>query len=266
MADNSNIEGCVVVTGAASGIGRSICNELDKRGFRIALWDIEKEQLYETKAALSGQHKSYIVDISDYETISQIVPQVEAELGPINILINNAGINLGPCLFKKEPRENWMKVVNVNTIGLLNVTSIIYPLMAERKFGHIINISSVLGQEAQEVHVVFGAGKHFMEGFSQGLRKEGLPDNIKVTVVRPGSTRTNLGAWKVNDGKTKAVDEESKDIQDKHVQMLEERGLPWLTDPDQVGKIVAEIATFPKEVNINELNITSVGHPNILHF
>ena len=48
--------------------------------------------------------------------------------------------------------------------------------------------------------------------------------------------------------------------------MLEKRGLPWLTDPDQVGKIVAEIATLPKEVNINELNITSVGHPNILHF
>ena len=79
-------------------------------------------------------------------------------LGPIRCLVNNAGINLGPCLFKNEPKEvfnkqyekslkslsqNWMKVMNVNTIGMMNVTSAIFPLMAARKCGHVVNISSV---------------------------------------------------------------------------------------------------------------------------
>ena len=88
----------------------------------------------------------------------QAVTKVESELGPITCLVNNAGINLGPRLFKTEPREvsilylpsyfsmhpkNWLKVVNVNTVGMLNVTSTIYPLMASRKSGHIVNISSV---------------------------------------------------------------------------------------------------------------------------
>ena len=106
--------------------------------------------------------------------------------------------------------QNWLKVVNVNTLGMLNVTSAIFPLLAGRKFGHVVNISSVCGQSVIENHVVYGAGKYFIEGFSQGLRREGLRDGIKehntcfirvmthilsvkVTVIRPSAVRTGLG-------------------------------------------------------------------------
>jgi len=171
----------VVVTGAASGIGRAVSIELEKRGHVTALWDMDKEALQQLDEELgvTNKQRCYVVDVTNPAAVCEAVASVEATLGPIQCLVNNAGINLGPCLFKNEPRENWLKVVNVNTIGMLNVTSAIFPLLAGRKFGHVVNISSVCGQSVIENHVVYGAGKYFIEGFSQGLRREGLRDGIK---------------------------------------------------------------------------------------
>jgi len=264
------MSGCVVVTGAASGIGKAICQELNKKDFVIALWDIDMVALQKlcVELGVSYTERASVVDITSYDQIVQAVTKVEAEIGPITYLVNNAGINLGPRLFKTEPRENWLKVVNVNTIGMLNVTSTIYPLMASRKSGHIVNISSVCGKHVLENHVVYGAGKFFLEGFSEGLRREGLRDGIKVTVVRPSATITNLGARGADTNMAHAanvpkveMDPESELVQNEILDMLNARNLPWLMDAEEVGAAVAHVLTLPENVVINELNISAIGFP-----
>merc|ERR1712142_364867 len=231
-------------------------------------WDRDKEALQKlcVELMVSYEERASIVDITNYEEVVQVVTKVEAELGPITCLVNNAGINLGPRLFKNEPRENWLKVVNVNTMGMLNVTSTIFPLMASRKSGHVVNISSVCGKSVLENHVVYGAGKFFLEGFSEGLRREGLRDGIKVTVIRPSATITNLGA-RENDGNKSItahvahvdLDPESEAVQNEKRHMSNARNLcnlPWLMDAEEVGKVVANVLTLPDGVVINELNIS----------
>jgi len=258
--------GCVVVTGAASGIGRAISIELNKKGFVVALWDKDKDALQKlcSELEMSFEERATVVDTTNYGVLQEAVSKVEDQLGPINILVNNAGINLGPCLFKNEPRENWLKVVDINMVGMLNVTSLIFPLMAARKSGHVVNISSICGKSVLRNHAVYGAGKYFLEGFSEGLRREGLLDGIKVTVVRPSATRTQMGATSTRDKTSEdfvGMDPESQAVETELLDTLNGRGLPWVMDADEVGKAVAEILTLPKDVVINELTISAIGFP-----
>lgn len=257
----------MVVTGAASGIGRAISIEVARRGFVTALWDVDQAGLKQLKAELceaGAKHRYYVVDITNAEQVSETVAQVESNLGPITCLVNNAGINLGPCLFKNEPTENWMRVVNVNTVGMLNVTAAIFPLMAGRKAGHVVNISSVCGKSVLENHVVYGAGKFFLEGFSQGLRREGLLDGVKVTVIRPSAVKTSLGACSARSTDHSSfvqLDPESKEVENETLRRITACNLPWVLDAEEVGKVVANVIDLPASVAVNELNISAIGLP-----
>lgn len=255
--------GCVVVTGAASGIGRAICVELNRKGFVAALWDINKAGLEKLSEELCVPYKERcsVVDITNHHQVAEVVLKVEAELGPITCLVNNAGVLGTPCLFKNEPIENWLNVVNVNNIGMLNVTSTILPLMAGRKSGHIVNISSIAGKSAIETRAVYSAGKYFIEGFSQGLRRECLRDGIKVTVIRPGAVNTNLGASSTRSKDNEDMDPESKLVNNEYVDRILAHNLPWVMDAEDVGKAVVQVLSLPDSVVINELNISAIGLP-----
>merc|ERR1711915_627084 len=98
-------EGCVVVTGAAGGIGRNICRVLNKKGFKVILVDKVGLGPLEDELGLTGKNRSFQVDLKDFDKVEEMVKRVDSEHGGIKVLINNAGINLGPCLFKKEARE-----------------------------------------------------------------------------------------------------------------------------------------------------------------
>jgi len=257
------MSGCVLITGAASGIGRAISIEVARKGLVPALWDVDEAGLEALAAELClpmGDH-CYKVDITKSEQVVEAVAQVEFNLGPIKCLVNNAGVNFGPCLFKNEPRERWMKLLNVNTIGLLNVTSAIFQLMAARKTGHVVNISSITGKSVIENHVVYGAGKYFIEGFSQGLRREGLLDGVKVTVIRPSAVKTNLAACSARSDDLHIVDQESAKVQDERMKNIKARNLPFVIDAEEVGKVVADVINLPDSVVVNELSISAIGLP-----
>jgi len=251
---------CVVVTGAANGIGKSICQELAKRGVVTALWDQDKEGLDSLEEELCsntvGMAKGYVVDITDHQQVSKVTSDVESDLGAISCLVNNAGVSAVPCLFKNGDIQKWTRIVNVNAMGTVNVTSVIFPLMASRKSGHLVNISSVCGKSASPNHAVYSGTKYFMEGFSEGLRREGLKDGVKVTVVRPGAVKTRLDAWVFTD----QADPESKVIND---QLLSPPNpdIPIDVGVEEVGKMVAEVICLPANVAINEVNIVSAGLP-----
>lgn len=255
---------CVVVTGAASGIGRSICQELVRRGVVTVLWDVDQAGLNKLEdelcAIVAGKAKGYLVDVTNHGQVSEVTSKVEAEIGPITCLVNNAGVSTVPCLFKNGQIEKMMKVVNVNTIGTLNVTSAIFPLMAGRKSGHVVNISSVCGKSATQNHVVYSATKHFVEGFSQGLRREGLRDGVKVTVIRPGAVKTSLDAFQTSVSAVEEIDPESRQVQTEKM-ALANPDIPWAMEVEEVGRMVAHVICLPYSVAINELNIAATGLP-----
>jgi len=188
----------VLITGAANGIGRSISLAVGKHNFNIAAWDVDKAGLDKLKNDLLQQNPSikvstYVVDVSDTWRVKEAATEVETEMGPIYCLVNNAGvIHRTPCLMKNGAVEDWLKIVNVNVVGTLNVTSTIFPLLAGRKRGHVVNMSSTMGVGGLENQAVYSASKHFVEGLSKSLRKEGLLDGVKVTVVRPSGVVTAM--------------------------------------------------------------------------
>merc|ERR1711915_210217 len=254
-------EGCVVVTGAAGGIGRNICRVLNKKGFKVILVDKVDLGPLEDELGLTGKNRSFQVDLKDFDKVEEMVKRVDFEHGGINVLINNAGINLGPCLFKKEARENWLEVINVNNIGMLNITSVVFPIMTNRKSGHIVNISSVTAQSPWQNHIVYGATKSFIDGFSKGLRREGLAEGVKVTIIRPGAVQTDL----VDSSVTLApeVDGESMTIQNDVLERLNAPKIPWLFSAEDVGEAVAHVISLPGNVAVNELTITASGFQDV---
>jgi len=260
----------VLITGAANGIGRSIAVAVGKLNFNIAAWDIDKAGLALLKEDLLKQCpnikvSTHVVDISDNSQVKEAVKQVEKEMGPIYCLVNNAGvIHRTPCLMKSGKcggYEDWMKIVNVNVVGNLNVTSTIYPLLASRKRGHVVNMSSTMGVGGLECQTVYTASKHFIEGLSKSLRKEGLLDGVKVTVVRPSGVITAM--TEDLDTASKNVDRQSVDLWNEMLKNKMKNNLPILMESDELGKAVAYAIDLPHEAVINELNISAIGWPEM---
>jgi len=257
----------VLVTGAANGIGRSICIELAKLKYNIAAWDIDEPGLEQLRTDLLEQEPSiqvvaFTVNVSDVESVKQAAVQVEEELGPIDCLVNNAGVIHGtPCLIKNGNIEDWMKIVNVNIVGTLNVTTTIFPMLAARKKGHVVNISSILGVAGIETQSVYVASKYFIEGLSKSLRKEGLLDGVKVTVVRPSGVVTAMTEG--IDTTSEGVDKQSVEIWNEFLTNKMKNKLPIMMEKEEVGRAVAYTINLPHEVAINEINLSAIGWPEM---
>jgi acetoacetyl-CoA reductase len=160
-----------LVTGGTRGIGAAICKALKAAGYTVAAnygGNDEAAQKFKTETGINV----YKWDVSSFEACAAGVKQVEADLGPIDVLVNNAGITRDSQLHRMKP-EQWTAVINTNLGSLFNMCRQVIEGMRERKFGRIVNISSINGQKGQFGQVNYSASKAGEIGFTKALAQEG---------------------------------------------------------------------------------------------
>lgn len=191
----SGLEGKVaLVTGGSGGIGAAICERLAQAGAQVATNYRNREKAERWQAEVRGKGLEipiYQADVSDYTTCAAFVAEVEAELGPVAILVNNAGITKDG-MFKKMDRAQWDAVMAVNLGGLFNMTRQVIAGMSARGWGRIVNISSINGQKGQLGQTNYAAAKAGMHGFTMSLAQEVAGKGVTVNTVSPGYIATDM--------------------------------------------------------------------------
>lgn len=185
-----------LVTGGVGGMGTEICRELARNGCTVIGTYIEMEREH-AKVWLKERQDENItaaifeVDGTQFDSCRNMIAQAEKEVGPIDILVNNAGITRDGTL-KKMDSAQWLAVINTNLNSVFNMTRQVIDGMLERKFGRVINISSINGRKGQFGQTNYSAAKAGMHGFTMALAQETARKGITVNTVSPGYTATKM--------------------------------------------------------------------------
>ena len=216
-----------IVTGGTRGIGAAISVGLKEAGYNVAAnyaGNDEKANAFRDETGIPV----YKWDVSDYQSCVDGTAKVEGDLGPVEVLVNNAGITRDTMFHKMTP-ENWTDVINTNLTGLFNMTHPVWPGMRDRGFGRVINISSINGQKGQMGQVNYSSAKAGDLGFTKSLAQEGAAKGITVNAICPGYIGTEM---------VRAVPEK----------VLNERILPLipvgrLGEPEEIARCVVFLAS-----------------------
>ena len=216
-----------LVTGGTRGIGAAIAIALKAAGYKVAVNYAGNE---EAATAFTKEHgiPAYKWDVSSYEACEAGIAKVVSDLGPIEVLVNNAGITRDGMFHKMTPAD-WNAVVNTNLTGLFNMTHPVWGGMRDRSFGRVINISSINGQKGQMGQVNYSSAKAGDLGFTKALAQEGAAKGITVNAICPGYIGTEM---------VRAVPEK----------VLNERIIPQipvgrLGEPDEIARCVVFLAS-----------------------
>jgi acetoacetyl-CoA reductase len=221
-----------LVTGGMGGLGEAICMKLEKMGIQVVVTyspgnSKYKEWLKEMEGA-GHKFSAYPCDVSDFESCQKMVDQVTRDLGPIDILINNAGITRD-MTFKKMTKVDWDAVIKTNLDSVFNVTKPVVDGMVERGWGRVINVSSVNGQKGAFGQTNYSAAKAGMHGFTKALAYEVARKGVTVNTISPGY----IG--------TKMVLAIPKDVLDSKI--LPQIPMGRLGKPDEVAGLCAYLAS-----------------------
>ena len=216
-----------LVTGGSRGIGAAISKALKDAGYTVAATYAGNDEAAAAFTAETGI-KTYKWDVSSYDACAEGIGKIEAELGPIEVLVNNAGITRDAMFHRMTP-DQWNAVINTNLTGLFNMTHPVWSGMRDRKFGRVINISSVNGQKGQAGQANYSAAKAGDIGFTRALAQEGARAGITVNAVCPGYIGTDM---------VRAIDEK----------VLNERIIPQipvgrLGEPEEIARCVVFLAS-----------------------
>ena len=216
-----------LVTGGTRGIGAAISIALKKAGYAVAAnyaGNDERAKAFQDETGIDV----FKWDVSSYEDCGKGIAEVEAKLGPIDVLVNNAGITRDAMFHKMTPQQ-WSEVIGTNLSGVFNMTHPVWGGMRDRKFGRVITISSINGQKGQAGQANYSAAKAGDIGFSKALAQEGARAGITVNVICPGYIATEM---------VKAIDEK----------VLAERIIPQipvgrLGEPEEIARCVVFLAS-----------------------
>lgn len=183
-----------LVTGAASGLGRSLALALAERGADVVVADLNPEGLRDTAALVEEKGRRCLtrqVDVSDYAAMRATADEVVSAWGGIDVLVNNAGVGVGGEL-KDVPVSDFEWIVGINLMGEVYGTMLFLPGMLERGSGHILNVASLSGLVVLPLHLPYTTTKFALVGFSEALWIELKRRGVGVTMVCPGAIRTNI--------------------------------------------------------------------------
>ncbi len=181
-----------IVTGGTRGIGEAISLALRDMGMTVAANYAGNDERARAFNARTGV-KAYKWDVGDYDAVQAGVAQVESELGPVDVVVNNAGITRDGTLLKMD-QQAWNEVIDTNLGGCFTMAKAVFPGMKDRGWGRIVNIGSINGQAGQYGQVNYAAAKSGIHGFTKALAQEGARFGITVNAIAPGYIDTDMVA------------------------------------------------------------------------
>ena len=245
MNDTTNSGRVAVITGASSGIGAATARALVADGYRLALLARRADRIEALAQELGNGSLAIAADVTDRDSLLAAGQRVQDELGGADVLVNNAGVMLlGP--FDTDQRADYRQMIEVNLLGAITTTEVFLDQLKTgtgNRGGDIINISSVAGRTARAGNGVYAASKWGMNGWSEALRQELLPD-VRVTLIEPGVVATELPQH--------ITHEETRE----GVQAMYEKAE---VTADDVAEIIAFTLGRPRHLAINEILLRPAG-------
>ena len=235
---NTNTNENVLVVGGATGIGRGIAETMAHSGHQVAIAGRREVKLRQTSESYQGPGKILIhpCDVSDRDSVSQLVEWFHANIGDIGILVNAAGINIRDRSMSAMAPEDWDRVISVNATGAYNVMAAVLPEMRERESGTIINVSSIAGKRAIELGgIAYCASKFAMTALGTAVGQEEAPNGIRVTNVYPGEVDTPL------------LEQRPNPVSDEHRSRM--------LQPQDIADLVLTICSLPPRAHVPEIII-----------
>ncbi len=221
------LDGVALVTGGGRGIGRAIAERLASDGMRVAVAARTRDEITEVARTIGGA--AVVLDVTDGDAVESAVDRVERELGPIDLLVNNAGaLETGGPAWEREPDE-WWRVFKVNLLGPFLLSRVILPRMNERRRGRVVNLGSQMAYnrvDESPTYSAYMASKAALTRLTEVLAHDARPHGVSVFAVRPGSVRTTMTERMIT-----ALGEAAAEIPES----------VW-TPPEQAADLVAFIA------------------------
>ena len=220
-----------MVTGASRGIGRGIAEELGRKGATVVVnYRSSESEAYDVVESIEeegGRAVTAQADVSDHEEVAAMAERVGETIGPVDVLVNNAGIT-SDTTFKRMSHEEWQRVIDVNLGGTFNCTKAFYEDIRDAEHGRLINISSVIGKQGNYGQANYAAAKSGMFGFTRTLALELASTGSTANCVAPGYTRTDM------------VENVPEDIQES---IREEIPLGRFARIDEIASVIAFLAS-----------------------
>ena len=221
---------CVVVTGAARGLGQAIAIKFAEAGANIALCDLQEDWLSETVEkvkSLGSRAETYGINVADAENVAEGIKAIESDFGQIDVLVNNAGITKDGLLMRMSEAD-WDAVIDVNLKGVFLCTKAVMRGMMKQRSGTIVNIASVIGLMGNAGQANYAASKGGVISFTKTVAKELASRNVRCNAVAPGFIRTAM------------TDLLEEDVQ---IKMKELIPLSRFGEPDDVANVVLFLAS-----------------------
>jgi acetoacetyl-CoA reductase len=221
-----------LVTGGMGGLGEAVCIKLAALGYRVVTTyspgNPRVSEWLATTRDLGFDFRAYPCDVADYDSAQACVAAIESEIGPVDVLVNNAGITRD-MTFKKMDKPNWDAVMRTNLDSVFNMTKPVCDGMVERGWGRIINISSVNGQKGAFGQTNYAAAKAGMHGFTKALALEVARKSVTVNTISPGYIGTKM---------VMAIPQEVLDTK-----IIPQIPMARLGKPEEVAGLVAYLAS-----------------------
>ena len=225
-----------IVTGGTKGIGRAIAQSLVDAGASVAITARNQDEITKAVSQINrrsrGMAKGYVCDVRDYNQVKSLF----AEVGTVDILINNAGVGIFSSV-ESMSVEDFRTVLETNVFGVFYCCHEAIPLMKQRGGGYIINISSLAGANAHPQMAAYNASKFGLNGFSEALMQEVRHDGIKVSYIMPGSVNTEFGGDEMSDEKS------------------------WQLQPSDIAQVVIDLLQYPERTLPSRVEIRPARPP-----
>lgn len=232
------------ITGATSGIGQATAERVAKLGYDIVITGRREDRLKSVAAAIEKQYGVKVItlcfDVRNREACQQGFDSLPQNWKQIDLLVNNAGLASGLEHIQDGDFEDWDKMIDTNVKGVLNITRMITPIMAERNCGQIINIGSIAGIQVYENGGVYCASKHALHALSQSMRIDLLKHGIRVSEIRPGMVNTEFSTVRFHGDEKRA------------------EGVYTNVTPlsaADIASVIEWIITLPPHININDIEV-----------